>query len=81
MYRVAIENLETKEIENFIANDLKEVRAIVTLAPDNNYDVLLVEKMDATYAKDFLDKIITPEGMVTGVGEAKITEIKKEKKC
>lgn len=60
-----------------LAEDLKELRAIVTLAPEANYDILSVDKTNFEYGKEYLAEIneeIKPEDMVFGDKEQEESE-------
>jgi len=74
MYRVVIQKDEPGySPENLIADTLEEVGIIIDKAKENNYDMLLVEKMEARYAKEFIEELTVklPEDLATGVIEKK----------
>ena len=73
MYRVVTklkeENSETRPI---LAENLEELRAIVTFAEEGNYEILIVEKVELEYGKEFIKEItdkIQPDNLEYGKEE------------
>lgn len=74
MYRVCVQK-NNEEAEWKIVESIEDLRAIITFAPSVEYDILLVEKVNVEYGKEFLERIIKEynekEGLVTGEKEDK----------
>jgi hypothetical protein len=72
MYRVTIERVCEEEKE-LLVNSLEELRAVITLAEEENYEIVSVDRYDYTLAEEFLKEIaekVKPEGLVYGKEEA-----------
>ena len=69
MYLVGIQRVG-QEAERLIAEDVQELKEIVDLASEVNYEILLVEKVNIEYAREFLEKVNKElqgkKGLVTG---------------
>jgi len=69
MYRISVKKYGYEE-RKLLVESYEELRAIITLAPDSEYEVVSVEKYNYELAKDFLEEITKdskPEGLVYGV--------------
>ena len=56
MYKIVIKlDQEEKEL---LANSYEELRAVITLCPEANYEIILVESLNCDLASEFSDKLI-----------------------